>query len=311
MRPIKKLVTVFVLLLTPLAADAQNASLATSSPGGSVHNLGLMLANVAGEAGIDLRITPFNTTTQAIPVVAGGEVTFGLANAYELQMAESGTVAFDGSPVEGLRAVSALYPFKMSLMVRADSDIETMADLAGRRLPAGFGATATGEFLIGGMLAAAGLSYEEVEQVTVSSFGDMQTAFEADRIDAMIAIVGSGRDVRINETVGGIRVLGIPGDAEAEARMQEFVPVARAEPVAAADGLVGVTEDMFTLTYDYYLYTSAGTSEDIVTAVLQAVIDEQDTIAETIPAFAWFDVENADADIGLEFHPGALTLIGD
>ena len=91
--------SVFFLALSPVVAGAQQSSIATSAPGGSVHNLGLMLAEAAGAKGIDLRVTPFKSTTQAIPVVAAGEVNFGLANAYELQMAVSGTLSFEGRPI--------------------------------------------------------------------------------------------------------------------------------------------------------------------------------------------------------------------
>ena len=297
--------SVFFLALSPVVAGAQQSSIATSAPGGSVHNLGLMVAEAAGAKGIDLRVTPFKSTTQAIPVVAAGEVNFGLANAYELQMAVSGTLSFEGRPIEGLQAVAALYPFKMGLMVRESSDIRTMADLEGLRVPAGFGATATGEYLIGGMLAAAEMSYDMVEKVTVSSFQDMQKAFQAGRIDTMIAIVGSARDARISDSVGGIRVLGIPGDSDAEARIRSFVPVARAEPVLASEKLVGVTEDMFTLTYDYFLYTSADTPSEDVSSVLQAIVDGKDEITAAIPAFVWFDLSRSGSIEGLSLHQGA------
>ena len=301
---------VMLISFSSFAANAQTSSIATSAPGGAVHNLGLLIAETTAQAGLDLRVTPFTTTTQAIPVVAAGQVDFGLANAYELQMANSGTVAFDGRQVKNLRTVAALYPFKLSLMVRADSDVSTVVDLAGKRIPAGFGATATGEFLIAGMLAASGLAYDDVEKVTVSGFGDMQKAFEAGRIDAMIAIVGSGRDVQIDRTVGRIRVLNIPADEAAQIRMREHVPVARAEPVAKTEGLVGIDEDISTLAYDYYLYTSAAVSDETVRTVLQGLIDGQKTIASSIPAFRWFDVSKADEDIGLDFHPAATIFYG-
>lgn len=290
------------------AASAQTLSLGTSQPGGSVHNLGLAISGAAQDDGIDLRITPFNSTTQAIPLVASGELSFGLANAYELQMAATGTVVFDGRIIETLRLVTPLYPFRMSLMVRASSDIESFEDLAGRRVPAGFGTTATGELLIGGMLSAGGISYDEVDRVTVSSFGDMRDAFEAGRTEAMITIIGSGRDAQIAERLGGVRVLSLPGDAEAQERMQEYVPVARAAAVSASEGITGLTEDIFALTYDYYLYTSVDTPDADVSAVLNAIVDGRAGIAELVPPFAWFAPEQTVNGIGLEYHGGALTI---
>lgn len=289
-------------------AAAQTFSLGTSQPGGSVHNLSLAIAEAALDAGLDLRVTPFNSTTQALPLVAAGELTFGLANAYELQMAATGSVVFEGRPMEALRLVTPLYPFRMSLMVRPDSGIDSFADLAGRRVPSGFGTTATGEFLVGGMLSAGGISYDDVERVTVSSFGDMRDAFEADRIDAMITILGSGRDAQIADRLGGVRVLSLPGDAAAQARMQAFVPVARAEAALASEGITGLGEDVFALTYDYYLYTAADTPDAVVATLLAAIVAGRDGITDLVPPFAWFAPGQTVAPIGIDYHPGALTV---
>jgi len=297
------------LLAATGPAKAETTGLATSSAGGAVHNMGVSIASVASAKGMDLRVTPFKSTTQAIPLVASDEIRFGLANAYELKMAHTGTVVFDGRPIKGIRLVAALYPFKMGLMVRTDSGIESMDGLRGKRLPSGFGATATGELLISGMLAASGLSYDDVEPVKVSSFGNMRKEFLSGRIDAMIGIVGSGRDVRISETVGGVRVLGIPSSDEAQDRLRQFVPVARAEPVLAADKIVGVEADMHTVAYDYYLYTTATADEQTVATLLDAVIEERDALTKTIPAFRWFDLKRVGTDIGIPFHPAVATVL--
>ena len=107
---IKYTASVFGLILFTTNSYAQDASLATSSPGGTVYNIGLAIAEAGTLSEFDIRVTPFKSTTQAIPVVANGQVTFGLANAYELKMADTGTVSFQNSRINGLRIVSALYP---------------------------------------------------------------------------------------------------------------------------------------------------------------------------------------------------------
>ncbi|SIT74358.1 hypothetical protein SAMN05421665_0036 [Yoonia rosea] len=303
---IKPTALCFALCLSATNLSAQEASLATSSPGGTVYNLGLAIAEAGAGSEFDIRVTPFTSTTQAIPVVASGQVTFGLANAYELAMADTGTVSFEGSPIDGLRIVSALYPMRMGLMVRADSDIYSLADMTGRNVPSGFGSTATGELLIGAMLASGDLSYEDVNQINVASFGDMAAAFEAGRTDAMIGVLGSGRDARIAENVGGVRILGLGNDAEAETRVQEFVPVARIDPVLASSNILGVSDDSFALTYDYYIYTSEQTPDEVVAKALDALMSGKDVIALTVRAFADYSVDTAQRDIGIPFHPAAL-----
>lgn len=294
-----------------LPANAQSYGLATSSPGDSVHSMGVAIAEAAREAGVDLRVTPFKATSQALPLVGSGQVAFGLGNAYELQMADSGTVMFEGRQVDGLRLVAALYPFKMGLMVRADSDITEIPDLKGRPVPSGFGTTATGNLIVSGLLGASGLTYDDVEAVNVSSFGDMKDAFESGRIDTMIGIVGSGRDAQIARNVGGIRVLGIPDTAAATDALRSFVPVARPEPVSADEDLNGIRRDINTLAYDYYLYASASTPDDVVASVLEAIVDGQDDLRAAVPSFRWFDLKRIGASNGLPFHDGAKAVLGE
>lgn len=306
---IKSTAAAALLAIACGSAQAETYSIGSSRAGGSVHTLAVAISSAAQAAGMDLRVTPFNSTTQALPLVASGELNFGLANAYELQMAATGTVVFDGRAMPQIRTVSALYPFRMSLMVRADSDIQTFEDLAGRRVPSGFGTTATGEALIGGMLAAGGLDYDETERVTVSSFIDMRDAFESGRTETMIAILGSGRDFEIAERVGGIRVLSLPGDDAAQAKMQEFVPVGRAQEVKATDKIAGLEGNIAALTYDYYLYTSADVADEVVAQLLQAIVDNAESITASSPPFAAFDLAGSGYDIDVDRHPGAQAVI--
>ena len=62
---------------------------------------------------------------------------------------------------------------------------------------------------------------------------------------------------------------------------------------------------MFTLTYDYFLYTSADTPSEDVSSVLQAIVDGKDEITAAIPAFVWFDLSRSGSIEGLSLHQGA------
>lgn len=293
-------------------AFAQSYSIATSSQGSSVNNMGVAIADAAAGQGVDLRVTPFTSTTQAIPLVGGGEVSLGLANAYELLMADTGTVTFEGRQIEGLRLVATLYPFKMTLMVRADSDIMNIDDLVGRRVPSGFGTTAVGELLMLSILGAASVDYDDAVRINVSSFGEMRDAFVEGRTDAMIAVIGSGRDIQVSDAVGGVRMLPVPPDAASVERLQSIIPVARADVVLGNDGLLAIDSDMTVLAYDYYLYASVDTPDEIVVATLEALVAERDSLVERLPAFRWFEIGRLGTRLGdLDYHPAAVRFLQD
>ncbi len=108
------------LVLSGLAASGtasagEPVSLGTATVGGVTYRMGLAIAQVAQSGpGLEIRVRPFKTASQALPFVNTGEVMFGLADAYELTMAARGEGRFAGNAMQNLRVIGALYPIKMS-----------------------------------------------------------------------------------------------------------------------------------------------------------------------------------------------------
>ena len=159
-----------VALAGTIGAHAQTVGIGATK-GGAVNQMATAISKVvSSHAGFQLRPIPMASTQALIPVVNGGELEFAMGNMMQVTMAVSGTGMSDGTKYENLRMVATMIPFRWGMAVRADSDIHTIADLRGKRIPHGHDAGPLFHFLYVGILANGGLTYDDVERVPVVLF---------------------------------------------------------------------------------------------------------------------------------------------
>ena len=120
-------------------ASAQTYGLATMQPGTLANTVASAIAKTLKEKG------GLNTLVQAtagesvlIPMVAHGEIDLGMANMLEVvEGIETGKLQND------LRIIGSIYVLRMGFFARKDSGIVNMADVKGKRVPAGYSAMRT------------------------------------------------------------------------------------------------------------------------------------------------------------------------
>ncbi len=182
----------------------------------------ILLADDLGlfeEAGLAVEIVAPADPTAPPKMVAAGEAD--LAVSYQpqqhLQVAE-------GLP---LLRVGTLMPMPTNcVLVRADSDIERIADLEGRTV--GFSVAGVEEALLTRILAEAGLGLGDIEMVNVNF--SLAPALMAGQVDAVIGAVRNFTPVQME-------IEGVPGrcfnlEEEGLPSYDELIYVANAEAVA-------------------------------------------------------------------------------
>lgn len=296
----------FAALLT-LPAMAAPLGIASAAQGSSTHNMALAIAAAASDQGLDLRPQPYKSTSQASGIVNAGELDFGLENAIAIRQAFKGEGKFKDQPLSDLRLVARLMPLRMVLAVRKDSGITSLADLKGKRLPAGFAAAVTGELLIGTMLSTAGLSYDDVQKVPVNDFTAMADAFVAGDLDAFIHVIGTPRDEQVSRDVGGITPLSLGSDEAAVASVKQKMPVGSLYLLEPSPRLVTITGPTEILQYDYFVYTHASEADENVVKLIEAMRNGKAKMLESVASMDWFDPAGMYADIGVDYHPAALA----
>jgi len=299
------IVAAAIAALFTMPAFAAPVGIASAAQGSSTYNMALAISNVASANGLDLRPQPYKSTSQASGIVNAGELAFGLENAIAIRQAYVGEGKFADQPLTDLRLVARLLPLRMTLAVRKDSGIKTIADLKGKRLPAGFPAAVTGEMLIDTMLGTGGITYADVQKVQINDFTAMAEAFVAGDLDAFIHVIGTPRDEQVSRDVNGIVPLQLGNDTAAQDWVKQNMPVGSLYLLQPVANITTITEPTEILQYDYYVYTSASEPADEVVKLIESLRNGKAAMVESVAGLAWFEPDAMYGDVGVPFHPAA------
>lgn len=127
-------------------AEVTRYSIATSSPTGGFYKLAAAMAKFVNDKSNTLRFTPLSSdgSTENCRRVGRGEIKFGMCTTLDLPNAWAGDKPFN-SPLRNIRTLGPDFlPIDFYMMVRADSGVKTIDDLAGKSFGCGSpGSTAT------------------------------------------------------------------------------------------------------------------------------------------------------------------------
>jgi TRAP transporter TAXI family solute receptor len=186
------LIAVAAALSVPVRADGVFASVGTGEPNGIYYPVGKAICQIVNRdfSMHSVRCSPEATPGSAynIGALQSGELEFAIVQSDVHFAAYKGEGAWSGRPFLGLRSVMSLYPELVTVMARADSHIQDLAGLAGKRINVGSrgSGTTTSEAL------EAELGWRDQERVLPAELkADATTsALCSGTIDASLLIVG-------------------------------------------------------------------------------------------------------------------------
>jgi uncharacterized protein len=295
------------LVLSPTLATAQVVTLG-STTGGATSQMGRAIAATVSEMSpLQMRPQEMANTSDYMPLVNAGEIDFGISNVVQLWYAYNGLGMSAGQPGPNLRAVAILQPFRNGLQVRNDSDIRTVADLRGRRVPV-FPEGSLGDHVMRAYLANGGLSYADVTGVPVPNFPRMWDSFREGMSDAVIDVPGSANSRELDAAVGGIRYVSFNDTPEARAAMQDWLPQAFLTEIGPDSGLPGFFEPILVNAFTYTFFANGDVPEAQVYEVAKAVYEGEQALLATGPVWAGLNRATFAANVDVPFHPGAIRF---
>lgn len=305
MKAIKFFAGALAAVLISGPAFAQVVGIGTTK-GGATAQVSAGIAQVVSEhAGFQMRPQPMGGSQQYIPIVNAGELEFGIANVMQTYMAYTGTGISEGKANGNLRMVSTLMVFRAAIMVRNDSDIHSVADLKGKRIPSGYSSSPLFAHMLSAMLANGGLSYDDVEQVPVTGLVPGVNAFKEGKIDGVIAAIGAGFVNAADAAVsGGVRFLPLSTDAGPAAALAAQAP--KTFLLEVAPGPTGVIDPTTVMAYDYMLWAGKDVSEDVVYNVTKAMYENEADFKGLGPLWRSHFSEGMPKDQGMPYHAGAI-----
>ena len=259
------------------------------------------------------------SVTRGLPESAGLQVVAtegSVANAFliEPQRARVGVMQSDVAaaavtgqgvfaetgPMSHLRAAASLFPEPVHIVVRADSDVVQIADLAGRRVALGSPQSGSRHTALR-LLAHAGIDPAGLERVEYGSPADALARLAAGELDAVIE-VASAPWQQLEAVLGTmpLRLVGL--DTEQAARLGADLPGLLPLAIPART-YVGQTEAVSTVAATALLVAHSDVAEVTVEAVLEylyaAAGERRGVLAARLSR------ERAQAGITIPMHEGA------
>lgn len=306
------------LLLLFNSAEAQklprSVTIGTNPAGTVFYALASGLAKVATEAGpIQTTIQPYTGTSTLLPLLNNGELDFGLVNGVDMGMAYLGPQKlkvggkndFPHSP--NIRLVMRGAPLIIGLLVKKDSPLKSVHDIKGKRVTGEYPAHQAVWFNLFGQLSNAGLTWKDIKVVPVPAVNDGIDALVQGRADVTTGALNMAK-IREADAAVGVRHLTIDCSPEGDRRIRQAVPGYYTRIVKAGGG-AAVVEDTCMVAYDIHFATHKSAPDQVVTAILKAIWDNEEKLKPIHPGFReWTRDRAASADVTIPYHPGAIKF---
>ena len=302
--------------LTGTVAHAQTRQffgIATGGTGGTYYPLGGMLAQLISNTA-DLPDTKLSATAETgnasvanTKLLSRGEIESAFASADILDAAYKGTGQFEDGKITNIRAIGALYPETVQLVVRADSGIEKFEDLAGKSISSG--SPGSGQWqLLGDLMEAHGMSRDDVSE-DFSSFSQSVEKIKDGNLDASLITAGTPTS-SVTELANGHEIRIVPLTGPAIAKLQETQPY-YVNSILPSGSYKGVDRDVETLAVRAIWATHKGVSDDIVYAVTKALYENIETLGKVHPKGREIAAETALQSVSIPVHPGAAKYYAE
>ncbi|WP_339118267.1 TAXI family TRAP transporter solute-binding subunit [Halomonas sp. BMC6] len=292
------------MLAVALPASAQQLSIATGGTGGVYYPIGggfaEMINNHIDGAQATAEVT--GASVENMGLIMRGDADMALALADTVYQAYTGTGDFEGRQIENTRALASVYPNAVQLVTLAESDIESIADLAGKRVSVGAPGSGT-ELNARALLEANGVSYEDFTPQRLN-FNETADAIRDGDIDAGFWSVGPPTSSILNlAATRDIRLIGLSDEEIANAQEAEAVFA----PYELAAGMYdGMDEAVQTIGIPNVLVVNSDMDEKLAYQLTQLLFENTDELIAVHPAANDTTIEFTMNSTPVPLHPGAI-----
>lgn len=239
-----------------------------------------------------------------VNTMRAGELDFGIVQSDWQYHGYNGTSKFkDQGAYKKLRAVFSIHTEPFNIIARADSGINGVADLKGKRVNIGnpgSGDRAT----MGVVMDAMGWTNADFKLASELKGSERSQALCDNKIDAFVYVVGHPNG-SIKEATTSCEAKLVPATGAAIDKVVADNPY-YAKSTVPGGMYKGTNDDVNSFGVAATLVSSTDVSDDVVYALVKSVFENFNTFKRLHPAFANLKPENMVKDgLSIPLHPGA------
>ena len=293
------------------AADLRLVTIATGEKTGVYYLVGGKLCGLVNahrwEHGVRCLSEATGGSIDNLRKLRAGQADFAIVQSDWQYNALEGKGLFEApGPDVALRAVASLYPEAFTIVARADSGIDRLSDLAGKRLdigPPGSGSRATMEVVMSEM----GWEESDFALLTGTDANEARRAICASEIDAAIFIIAHP-NLAVEDMITSCGAELVPVDDEVIAELTRALPYYSAS-VIAGNTYPGGSATVPVFALPATLVTSTRTPPAVVYELVKALFDDLAGFRQAHPATSEFSAERMLTEgLSAPLHSGALRF---
>ena len=306
MKGFRKRTAITVTLLFVLAAltacgQKDRLRIGTAGEGGNYNSLGNALSQT-------LQKDPYKVNVE-VKTTAGSAANIRLLSQdyLELALAQSDVIdemyagTLNTQAMKGYSAIAALYPEPVQIVVRADSGITSVSDLAGKKVSVGEADSGT-QKNAAQILQAYGLA-SNMLTVQNMTYAEAAKALGDGSIDAMFCTAGAPAQVITD--LSGTTPVNLVSIQEQQSNLLTGAYGFYTEAVIPAGTYNGQDSDVTTLAVMSVLLASDKTPAETVYTITSALFKEKAALNEAVPVEFDLQEQKAVESVTIPFHPGA------
>lgn len=202
---------------------------------------------------------------------------------------------------------TSIASFGLSLAVAGDLDVETPADLKGKRVAYIRGDDALNKGTEA-YLAFGGLTWDDVERVDYPGYSRSFDGIIAGQVDASFTTTVTPPAQQLASSPRGISWPELdPNDEAAWQRMQEVAPYFQPHVVTSGAGDISAENPLHSASYPYPIIVANADLKDATAyGLVKAMHDNYDAYKDAAPGAAGYALENQDMTWVIPFHDAVV-----
>lgn len=304
------LVALFVVLvglvldMKPAYSAKKFVTIASGWVTGVYYPLAGAISRIAHEKLQDVKITVESSGASVAnaKLIASGDADLAILQNDIAFYALQGQKPMFDKPVANIRGVCSLYPEHVQIQARKEANINSVADLKGKRVAVGPLGSGTEQNAMQ-ILEAYGLKFEDlgkVERLTASESSDY---LKDGRIDAAFYTVGVGASAIVDTAISVDTVI-VPIEAEKAKALAQKYPFYSEDKVPAGV-YKGTDKDIPTVAVLAILVARAEMDADLAYRITKAMFENLKTIETAHAKGKEVKLETAVKGMPIPLHPGA------
>lgn len=296
------ILSIFALCMA--GCGGSSLPMATGGTTGTYYSYGAAAAQVISDnSDVKFDVQSTGASKANIRLIDAGENEIAIVQNDVMNYAYKGIEIFEGEVITSFSTMATLYNETIQIVVRADSGINSVADLKGKKVCVGDAGSGT-EANTRQILAAYGLSFDDI-QVQNMSFGDASTALQDNSIDASFVTAGAPTTAVMQlAATTKIKILSL-SDEVIDSLMKDYPFYVK--EVIKGGTYTGFDEDATTVAVKATFIVSNDLSEETVYNMTKALIENRAALASAHVKGEFLTIESAvQGNADVPFHPGAI-----